>query len=286
MFTIWPPSRRCGRQRRVIRIRPLTLVSSTVCSSASELSSNRSLPGARPAALTRMSMPPPSSSTAARANRSQLAESVTSSSSGVTDAGIRSVRRAPPTTRAPSRASVSAVAAPMPLEAPVTTADLPSRLGTGGLYFLVRSERAAPGNGFAQLDRRRCALGVLDLQRRVRQPEALHQGPLEASPGRMAIGAWLDEHVRRERRKAAGHGPDVEIVHLDDVLLLYESASDRLRIGLARRALEEDQRRLAEELRARPEHQRCHEEARDRVEPVPARSEDQPAGERGGGERS
>jgi len=39
-------------------------------------------------------------------------------------------RRAPPTTRAPSRARASAVAAPMPLDAPVTTADLPSRLDT------------------------------------------------------------------------------------------------------------------------------------------------------------
>jgi hypothetical protein len=46
---------------------------------------------------------------------------------------ILSTRRAPPTTRAPSRASIEAVAAPMPLDAPVTTADFPSRLGTAGL---------------------------------------------------------------------------------------------------------------------------------------------------------
>jgi hypothetical protein len=42
------------------------------------------------------------------------------------------MRLAPPTTRTPSAASACAVAAPIPLDAPVTTADFPSRLGTRG----------------------------------------------------------------------------------------------------------------------------------------------------------
>ena len=110
------------------------------------LSSNGSRPSARPAALTRMSMPL-SSSVAAVTKRSQSAGSVTSSSSGVTGGAIRSIRRAPPTTRAPSAASACAVAAPMPLDAPVTTADFPSRLGTGGDYRRstgVRRATASP----------------------------------------------------------------------------------------------------------------------------------------------
>src|SRR5262245_11911044 len=125
---MWPPSRMCGRHRRVTRSRPLTFVSSTVRSSSSVLLSNGSRPSARPAPLSRMSTAP-SSATAASTNRRQLSGSVTSTSSA-TSASIRSVRRAPPTTRTPSARSCSIVAAPIPLDAPVTTAVLPSRLPT------------------------------------------------------------------------------------------------------------------------------------------------------------
>src|SRR6185295_10946885 len=59
----------------------------------------------------------------------QLSGSVTSTSSA-TSASIRSARRAPPTTRTPSPRSRTTVAAPIPLDAPVTIAVLPSRLAT------------------------------------------------------------------------------------------------------------------------------------------------------------
>src|SRR5438105_3771911 len=126
MLTMCPPSRSCGRQSRVIRISPSTFVSRTTRSSSSVLASKESRPSASPAPLTRMSRP---STIASETKRSQLAGSVTSSSCPSTGDSIKSARRAPPITRAPSRASARAVAAPMPLEAPVTTATFPFRPG-------------------------------------------------------------------------------------------------------------------------------------------------------------
>ena len=61
------------------------------------------------------------------------------SSSSATSASIRSRRRAPPATRAPSGRIAAAVAAPIPLDAPVTTAVFPSRLGTGWIVGISTS---------------------------------------------------------------------------------------------------------------------------------------------------
>ena len=72
MFTMWPPSRRWGRQSRVMRMRPWTFVSSTVSSSASVESSKGSRPRERPALLTRMSMPPSSATARADERRAAL----------------------------------------------------------------------------------------------------------------------------------------------------------------------------------------------------------------------
>src|SRR5919112_651245 len=78
-----------GRKDRVTRSRPTTLVSSMVCQSWSLPSATGSRPRAVPALLT---------------SRSAW------------------VRRAPATTWKPARASWRVLAAPIPLEAPVTTA--------------------------------------------------------------------------------------------------------------------------------------------------------------------
>src|SRR5437763_12458554 len=128
MLTMWPPSRRCGRQSRVMRMSPFTFVSGTPRSSCSVEGSKESRASAGPAAFTRTSRPP-SSPTARSTKRAQLAGSVTSSSSA-RSASRRSTRRAPAATFAPSRRSALAVAAPIPLDAPVTIAVLPSRAPT------------------------------------------------------------------------------------------------------------------------------------------------------------
>ena len=76
----------------------------------------------------------------------------------------------------------------------------------------------------------------------------------------------------------------MQVVHLDHTLLADECASDRLGVGVVRGALEEDHRRFAQQLGARPEHQRRDREAGDRVEAVPARGEDEAAGDGSGAE--
>ena len=78
----------------------------------------------------------------------------------------------------------------------------------------------------------------------------------------------------------------MEIVDLDDVPFRHERSPDRLGIDVARRPLQEDQGRLAQELDARPEHQAGDDEAGDRVKAVPAGDEDQSSGQSRGAERS
>src|SRR5438309_10275325 len=119
---------------------------------------------------------------------------------------MRSARRAPPTTRAPSRASTYAVAAPMPLDAPVTIAIFPSSAATGGTLTAHHRQFTAQEAG------RR----VLDLQRRMREAELRCEEPLQPSPGGVAVRAVSDEHVRRNCRKAARDRPHVQIMDADD----------------------------------------------------------------------
>src|SRR5829696_9607243 len=115
-----------GRKPRVTRSRPTTLVSSMVCQSWSRPSATGSRPRAVPALLTSRSAWPWRSATAAT-KASTEAGSVTSRGRVVAPTSSasgsrRSVRRAPATTWKPARASWRVLAAPIPLDAPVTTA--------------------------------------------------------------------------------------------------------------------------------------------------------------------
>ena len=245
-----PPSRMCGRQRRVIRIRPCTFVSITVCSSSSLDSVNGSRPSAQPGVVDEDVEP------AERLDRrvdeaSQLAGSVTSSASATTVADLEPVdaARAGRDPARPRRASARAVAAPIPLEAPVTIAVLPSSeiAGTAG------ATGATARGGGTTARARSVPRRVLDLERRVLEPEAL--APAAASSSRRR--AWqsapgVDEHVRRERGEAARQRPDVQVVHLDDARLGDDRAPDLLRVDVAGRRLEQDPRRLAQQAERAP----------------------------------
>src|SRR6266542_627203 len=221
----------CGRHRRVIRTSPFTFVSKTVCSSSSFDSSNGYLPSASPALLTRMSRPP-SRSTADATKRLQLSGSVTSGSSP-TSVSSRSTRRAPPATRTPCSASARAVARPNPDEAPVTTAALPPSSYTPTWTMLTALARAKPHILRAPCD-------VVDLERRVTQPELLLQQMLQPAARAVTVGVRRDEDVGRERREAARHRPDVQVVHLDDVGIAGERLRHRLGLDTGGRGLEED----------------------------------------------
>ena len=117
-------------------------------SSSSEPSAIDVRPSARPALFTRMSTRP-SCCTALSTNARALSSSVTSSGAatcpdpGNSEAArsTRSTRRAPSASRAPSAASARAVVSPIPLEAPVTIAVLPSNAAIAGAYALRRADR-------------------------------------------------------------------------------------------------------------------------------------------------
>ncbi len=63
---------------------------------------------------------------------------------------------------------------------------------------------------------------MVDLERHVAQLEALLEQALKAAPRTVAVGVRRDEDVRRESREAARHGPDVQVVHLDDLGIVDE----------------------------------------------------------------
>ncbi len=68
-------------------------------------------------------------------------------------------------------------------------------------------------------DLRKClAARVIDLQRRVVEREALPQHRLDSPARSVAVAVGADEHVRRERRKAARDLPHVQVVDLDNPL--------------------------------------------------------------------
>ena len=119
-----PVARSAGSSAWVTRTRPSTLTSYIRAQSSTSASATGSRPNAPPALLTSTSQRGPT----AAASASTDAASVTSqATAGAADllgqrrrAGPRGGRRA--TTSKPSAASARAVAAPMPLLAPVTTA--------------------------------------------------------------------------------------------------------------------------------------------------------------------
>ncbi len=183
MLTTWPPSRRCGRQRRVIRIRPWTFVSSTTSSSASVESSNGIAPEGEAGVVD---------------EDVEASERVDGSSDealaalGVGDVELeRDVRL-------------------QPVDAPRAARD-PDALGTQR----PRDRRADPARsagddrGLAFELHRASLTGeldqsgrVLDLEGRVGQLEAVAQEHLQLAPDRMAVGPGRDEHVRRQGREA------------------------------------------------------------------------------------
>src|SRR5688572_1559783 len=88
---------------------------------------------------------------------------------------------------------------------------------------------------------------VLDPERRVGEREALAQDALELAADRVAVGAGLDEYVRRQRGEPGRDRPDVEVVHVDDALGAAERLADGVDVEPGRRPLEQDRDRLAED---------------------------------------
>src|SRR5215467_6944221 len=148
---MWPPAprSRAGSSAWVTRSTPSTFVSYIACQSAGSATSTGSTPIAPPALLT--STETSSSESASEATEAgDVTSRVTGRMPGVDAASesSRSRRRAAATTSNPSAASRRAVAAPMPLLAPVTTAVRvmdndsahPGMIGEAPLLLLRRKE--------------------------------------------------------------------------------------------------------------------------------------------------
>ena len=86
----------------------------------------------------------------------------------------------------------------------------------------------------------------------------------------MAVLAAADEHVRRERGEARGDRPDVEVVHLDDSRCASEPLADRACVDPARRGLEQDRGRVAQDRPRAHEDEHADQDADERVGLEPA----------------
>mmetsp|Transcript_14475 Transcript_14475/g.61155 ORF Transcript_14475/g.61155 Transcript_14475/m.61155 type:complete len:245 (-) Transcript_14475:275-1009(-) len=138
MFTTCPQPRSTipGEKARVHAMTPFTLASSMVATSSMLFSVHLAVPSAPPALLTRMETSANSAgsadgrdmtaSTSVTSSATQWTFAPKSFASLVASASRRSFRRAATTRRHPSSASLSAVAWPMPLDAPVIRAHLPA----------------------------------------------------------------------------------------------------------------------------------------------------------------
>ena len=111
---------------------------------------------------------------------------------------------------------------------------------------------------------------VFDLQRRVVDSEALVEEALELEANAMAVRPRLDEHVRREGRKAVGNRPDVEIVGLDDArvaAIAGPTSAGGADAGAPSRKMRPDS---PQERPGGSEHEPGDDQGRDRVEAIPA----------------
>ena len=65
---------------------------------------------------------------------------------------------------------------------------------------------------------------MVDLERRVRDPESLRDGSLDVASKGMAVLALTDEDVGRERVEPRGDAPDMEVVHARDARDVHDRA--------------------------------------------------------------
>ena len=211
-----------------------------------------------PALWTTMSTPPcaPSRCEAISAGASSSVMSAINEEPPIrpvtTSRSAASAGTSSPTTCAPSRARTSAIASPIPREAPVTSATLPAS-GRSGIELLAHPDRQAPirttcPETYADLRREEEAQRRLDtplgLGRDVDQLGGRALAHLLADRAHEALERPLGDRRRRRRAvlggraehdhaPAAAHAPDRRMEELERLAQLRRSSRSRWRRGRA-----------------------------------------------------
>ena len=157
-----------------------------------------------------------------------------------------------------------------------------ARAGFGAARARNLAVRVAAPQG---LDLEEAIRGVVDLQRRVVDPEPLVERELERAADPVAVLAAADEHVRREGREAGADLPDMEVVDAVDARMLEDRLGDVPGREPFRGRFEQDPPGDAQERPGGEEHRARDEQRRDRVCAVEARRPDDETGNRRAGER-
>src|SRR3954453_5822539 len=215
-----------GNSAFVTRTTPSTLTSYIHCQSSMLASAIGSTPSAPPALFTSTRQPGTASASAATDSSSRTSRATAWPSISFASASSRSTRRAAQTTSKPSVASLRAVASPIPLLAPVTTAT--GRLihclsGLHGLFpwllggdsvgvragWLIRSDHQhVRGGAVAAANVVRLPGVGRPLPRRV-ATISVHTSPLD-QPGSGDAGG-MNVYVVEIARRLAARGTEVEI---------------------------------------------------------------------------
>ena len=121
---------------------------------------------------------------------------------------------------------------------------------------------------------------VLDLKRRVLEPELPGEHLLELEPPRVAVVPAGDEDVCGQGWETGRDRPDVQVVHLDDAFGRGHAPADLACVDPGRSRFEQDHDRVAEDApRARQDEERDR-HPRDRIRLLPASREDDDRGDR------
>src|SRR5947209_7924268 len=127
---------------------------------------------------------------------------------------------------------------------------------------------------------------MVDLERRVAEPEALAEQALQFTPVSVAIRPGSDDDMSRQRRKSRADLPDVEVMDLDDSLLSGQDMADLVGVKSGWSGLHEDPPGGFEQAVRGVEHERHHDQRGHGIGAVKSGGEDHDRGDRGGDRKS
>jgi hypothetical protein len=113
--------------------------------------------------------------------------------------------------------------------------------------------------------------------------ESLLQSGSERSEQRLVGGPVGYHQMRRERNARGRQGPDVQVVNVGDAALVRKVGKHGGRVDARGNSVEREVQRVAQKSPGAHQDHRHDQQAHDRIEPIPAREQDQRTGDQDAG---